>query len=243
MGNYCLIIIRKIKKINKLNLIDMNFEKFDRYLHCETRSIVVNGSFTPSLFQPAWFASKGLVGKEEAESAVIHVIIPDFCQITIGGFEILCNRNKFQILTRKSPYFEAMYDLVKQIFMLCPETPVKNVGLNTTFTFDLQSSELYYNIGSELASLHRWNDMMPNARLQNISLEGDKDDNNCKTFLQINPTGVERVSFGVDFAINNHFVLDKKNGDAVVALINEHSDEYMRKSKELACCTIDEFVR
>lgn len=221
----------------------MNNEKFSKYLHSETRSIVVNGSFTPSMFQPAWFASRGLIGKEEADSAVVEVIIPDFCQLTIGGFEFLCNRNRLQVLTRKSPYFLPLADLVSQIFQLCPETPVRNMGLNTSFIFDMQNADNYYGIGNEIAKLNRWNRILPDSRLQNISIEGKVDDNNCQTFLRISPSNVERLSFGVEFAINNHFVLNGGNGDAVVKHIRQYSDDYMRKSKELACDTIDEFAK
>jgi len=225
-----------------MNELDSN--KFDRFLQVETRSVVVNGVFMPSLYQPYWLASKNIIGENDASSASVTIIARDICQFNIGDWlNFTCTSNRMQLLTRKAPYFPILHDVAEQIFQLGTDLQIISIGLNFIYSLGLGSEENYYNIGKNIGNLPNWEDILENVRLNSVSLRSQSDTNNSILNLAIQPTPEEmRISYGIDINVNNHFPLQKGNGKNVVEILNNLYNEYIQKSKETAIKTTNKFL-
>lgn len=225
-----------------MNELDSN--KFNRFLQAETRSVVINGEFMPSLYQPYWLASKNIIGENDAKSASINIIGRDFCQFNIGDWlDFTCTFNKMQLLTRKAPYFPILHDVAEQIFQLGTDIQIISIGLNFIYSLGLGSEENYYKIGKNIGNLSNWEDVLEKVRLNMVSLRSQSDANNSVLNLTIQPTPEEmKISYGVDINVNNHFPLQKGKGKDVVEILNNFYDEYIQKSKDTAIKTTDKFL-
>lgn len=58
-------------------------------------SIVMVGSFNPSIFHPQWFARQGLLSPAEADAAELKVQVPQICQFETERFR--CSSDNEQI--------------------------------------------------------------------------------------------------------------------------------------------------
>ena len=61
--------------------------------------VVLLGDFNPKIFSPFWFASEGLLGRKEAETAVPEIIHSDVSIFKSDWFRLQVNRNRFSIVT------------------------------------------------------------------------------------------------------------------------------------------------
>ena len=182
----------------------------EKYLHLEARSIVLLGNFNPSIFHPAWFASKGLIPDCESESAKIEVVTTEITRFEIGDWlkvEILRNRCEFK--TFKKPYFPILKDLVISIFNILKETPIDAVGFNIIYGLSLVNKQNYFSFGNKLAPLSIWDDFMLEPRLNHLEIVSMKQDgDNFVRRIDISPANPEfKLNFGVSANVNNHLAL------------------------------------
>lgn len=223
--------------------------KYEKYKQVETRSVVVNGDFTPSLFQPYWFVQKGIISEADADSVRDLVTLENnVCQFQLGGWlRFTCTSDKMQLLTRMNPYFPVMKDFITALFKVCSEFPIKSFGYNFVYSFGLQSKERYYKIGSEVGNLRRWANVLEHAKLERVSVKvEDLDVNGSQFSLTIQPSQRDlKIGYGVDFYINNHFPCNDKNidGGTLSELISSNYESYSEKSRLSAIKTLNEFLR
>src|SRR3989304_7099258 len=106
-----------------------------------TRSIVILGDFNPKIFQPSWFAAENLIGKQEAEGAVVSVVHSDISIFSIEWARLEILRERFFAETTQQPYDKALRDLVLGTFTILRHTPLRLMGINTTMHFRVESEE------------------------------------------------------------------------------------------------------
>lgn len=200
----------------------------DKYLQIETRGIVFLGDFNPSIFHPFWLASKNLIQEEEAKNAKIDVIMNELSRFQLGEWlTVEVSRNRYEFKTMKSPYFSPMKDLASNVFRILGETPIKAVGINNVYDLSLKSEENYYKFGDTLAPLSNWSDVLDSPKLLNIEIvETQEEEKQLLKRISISPTALElKVNFGVNFNVNNHFILSKNSsGNKAAILVDEKSD-------------------
>lgn len=61
----------------------------------ESISVVLVGQLNPSIFQPFWFSSHGILGEQEVREATIEIIHPDITIFHLNWLKIQVQRDKF----------------------------------------------------------------------------------------------------------------------------------------------------
>jgi hypothetical protein len=63
-------------------------------------SIVLVGTFNPSIFQPQWFVRQNLLPQEEGNKADVKIIAPQVCQFETERFVIQVTANRFSATSK-----------------------------------------------------------------------------------------------------------------------------------------------
>jgi hypothetical protein len=113
----------------------------EKYLQKESLSIVFLGEFNPVILQPFWLLNKGLIREEEAKNAKVGVIHNEIVKYELDWVGIEISKQRCEFKTTKSPYFYPMRDLAISVFKILRETPLKALGINHIFDFQLPSAE------------------------------------------------------------------------------------------------------
>ena len=209
----------------------------DRYLQIETRGSVFLGDFNPSIFQPFWLASKNLIQEEEAKNAKIDVVMNELSRFQLGEWlSVEVSRNRCEFKTMKSPYFSPMKDLASNVFRILGETPIKAVGINNIYDLSLKNEENYYKFGDSLAPLSNWSDSLDSPKLLNIEIvETQEEAKQLLKRINISPTPLElKVNFGVNFNVNNHFILpNNSSGNKAAILVEDKNDFCADNSRKI----------
>jgi hypothetical protein len=130
-------------------------------IEAETASIVMLGSFNPSIFQPSWLASKGLITDVDASQAIVEIIAPQVSSTRSAGIRLMVLPERFHAQCDESIDQVRMRDLVVGVFSVLAETPVTRLGLNWNYVVTLASDEAWHRLGDELAPKPRWSKVLP----------------------------------------------------------------------------------
>lgn len=176
-------------------------------LHTSSHSIVLLGDFNPKIFQPAWFACEGLVGKNEAEAAEIEVIHAEVVVFAFQGFKLQVTRDRFIISSLQEPYFAPMRDLVLGTFELLRHTPVNRMGINVERHYRVHTEEEWHSFGHKLTPKQIWNGILEEPGMRSVVIQGKrKDSYNGWVLMRVDPSPA--VQPGVFFQVNDHLELD-----------------------------------
>ncbi|WP_026770541.1 hypothetical protein [Asinibacterium sp. OR53] len=135
------------------------------YLEVYRLSIVVVGNFNPVIIQPFWLAQKKLIREQEAQDAVVEIIHPSIVKFKLDWCEFEIGTERMEVRTSRDALFDALNDLVKSIFGILKETPVKAVGLNHLLYYAMPDEERYYEVGNRLGGLTNWKRLFKDPRL------------------------------------------------------------------------------
>lgn len=121
-------------------------------------SIVLVGSFNPSIFSPFWLAKQELVTVQEADAASVIVIHPEFVQFEIGLFIISVEPHKFSVECTRAPWI-SLADFVSRTFgETLVHTPLRQFGINRNVHFGVGTEQARNRIGRLLAPIELWGD-------------------------------------------------------------------------------------
>jgi hypothetical protein len=84
-------------------------------------SLVLIGDFNPTIFQPRWFSSEGILTEEEAKAANVQVVHSDVTMFDLPWLRLLVNRERFEAGCTAQPYFERVVAVSSKPF-LCFDT-------------------------------------------------------------------------------------------------------------------------
>lgn len=110
----------------------------------EGMTIVLLGSFNPTIFQPAWFASEGLIARDLSDAAEVGIVHRQIVAFTAGWFDISVTDDRFSVTSLTAPSYDLLRDLVLGTFRLLRYTPLRAMGLN---------KDVHYRIASEEACM------------------------------------------------------------------------------------------
>ena len=113
-------------------------------------SVVLTGSFNPTIFQPEWFLRQNLLPAEECGKAEIKVIAPQVCEFQTERFIIQVTTERFAVLSKPDANPAPIRDLVAGTFFTLPHTPLKALGLNRDMHFVLPSEEAWHQVETRL---------------------------------------------------------------------------------------------
>jgi len=177
-----------------------------------TYQIVLTGSLNPQIFQPAWFAAKGLVRPSEAEGAkvkVIHQSVADF-QIDWAYIQVLVDR--FSATTKDDGCDDLLKDLVVGVFKILGETPVAAVGINSTIHFQVEDTKVWNAIGHKLVPKDPlWSKILKEPGTRSLTIEGKHPDGSKgQVRVRVEPSNVYPTCIYSD--VNYHYDVTDNSG-------------------------------
>ncbi len=122
----------------------------------QSASIVLIGSFTPTIFSPAWLAKIGVITDKAAAAAAVNLIHPELTQFAIDRFTFEALINRLTITTTKEPFLQILDDVLAIFTTHLPHTPLSKLGINYDIQFKLDSAEQRVALGRKLAPLEPW---------------------------------------------------------------------------------------
>ncbi len=200
-------------------------------------SIVLIGNLNPAIFQPSWFARHNLLRSEEADAANINIIHPDVASFKTEWLEVNIVRDRFQVSTVQESYHEALRDLAVGVVGLLSHTPIRVMGVNSDFHFDLVSEDLWNGLGHRLVPKGDWNPLLKSPGMQTLVVQGVRPDD-LKGYLRVTVQPSARVKYGVFIQVNDHYILrtdEKEDGaDQARVILSEKWSDSMQRSLEIA---------
>jgi hypothetical protein len=121
-----------------------------------TVSIVLIGSFNPRIFQPEWFVRNGIIRQEDADSASIEVIVPQYTAFSVDWFNTKISVDRFEIESNSPPFIRTRDLTVRTFKEFLIHTPITKIGVNRIVHFNVASFEARDKIGSLLAPKAPW---------------------------------------------------------------------------------------
>jgi len=175
-------------------------------------SIVLVGNLNPKIFQPAWFASQGLIKEIEAEKADIQIIHSDIVIFTLEWLILEVSKERFVARTAQEPYDEPLRDLVVGTFSLLKHTPINQVGINRSMHFLMENEDKWNEAGYRLASKEPWEGILKRSGLLTLTIEESErkdgvvyrsDGKRGCTRVRTEPS--RKINPGIFIEVNDHF--------------------------------------
>jgi hypothetical protein len=172
-------------------------------------SIVLIGSFNPSIFQPEWFARQGLLPEAEAAEAKIKLIHSQITEFETERFQIQITAERFTTVSQLNANPAPLRDLVRGTFFILEHTPVTVMGLNCLLHFPMESEQAWHHIGDRLAPKEGWNGILSDRPgLASLSILTQKDKETGVQFrVRVEPS--MSVQHGIFFEINEQHIAPK----------------------------------
>jgi hypothetical protein len=138
-------------------------------------SIVLVGSFNPSIFHPQWFAKQNLLSNEQAEAAVIKLVLPQVCHFETENFVLQVMDTRFVMTSQPEASPALLKDFALGTFYILEHTPVKLMGLNCMMHFNLRSLESWHKLGDTLAPKTGWTDLEGRPGLLTLTIKSERE--------------------------------------------------------------------
>jgi len=210
-------------------------------LEIENLNIVLLGSFNPQIFQPAWFASQGLIRKEEADSTKIEVIHNEIASLSIESLKLQITQDRYFASTPDASSYEVLRDLTMGCFRILHHTPIRAMGLNHGFHFLMPSEDDWHAVGIGLAPPEPWSKILQNPVLGVLTMQGARPDK-YKGHIQVRVEPSSQVKPGVFVTFNDHYepkVDPPAQGcDEIIDILNSNFNSFLDISRKVAFSVI-----
>jgi len=167
-------------------------------------SIVLLGSFNPTIFQPAWFASQGLIAQDLSDSADVGIVHRQMVAFNAGWFEVQVTDDRFSVSSLTAPSYDLLRDLVLGTFRLLRYTPLRAMGLNKDVHYRIASEEAWHAIGHKLAPAANWEPVLKQPGMRSLLIEGVRDDD-LPGYIHVKVEPSLRVDPGLYVSVNDHY--------------------------------------
>jgi hypothetical protein len=182
----------------------MDFPK----LEIDGLSIVLIGSFNPSIFHPQWLVAQGLISQTEAKENEkdIQIVSQQVSSFKLNMGDLSITPQRFQVITTKSPYFEKIRDLVIGMFEILQHTPIFQMGINWERHYKFQNDELWHEFGHKLAPQEPWKNVLTKPGLFSLQIQSQRtDSNNGHVLVTVAPSQGFSIKYGTFLQVNDHF--------------------------------------
>lgn len=184
-------------------------------------AVVLRGDFTPTIFQPAWFASHKLIREQESDAAKVQVIHPSATVFTAEWLQLSVVPDRFHVATTQESFSEPLRDLVIGVLKILNEIPLKAMGINRNFHYRLESEEAWHNIGNQLAPKKTWEPLLDKAGMRSLTMQGMRSDDQ-EGYFQVKVEPSTTIKFGVNVELNDHYQL--KSDDPILPSTRQATD-------------------
>jgi len=168
--------------------------------------VVLLGAFNPTIFQPRWFASQGLLSQGEADSAEIQIIHPQVCQFNTEGFYLQVTPDRFLLGSKPDAVSEPVRDLASGTFFILEHTPLTALGINRQMHFKLRSETEWHRLGDKLTPKEPWKGLLPSRPgMETIQISSIVPDQPSGTMVNVIVQPSKHVTHGAYFEVNNQY--------------------------------------
>lgn len=137
----------------------------------EVYEIEFSGQFIPEKFNPIWFASKNILGKEEAEKAtILSVVKGKYCGFRTDFIEIYVEPERFRILSKNLKSYDLVNDMAVSIAKILKDTLHDFVSINFRFHYSYNSPKELGLMLNKLHSKDEWLDILTTPQLEGIRI-------------------------------------------------------------------------
>lgn len=198
-------------------------------------SIVLVGKFNPSIFQPRWFSSMGLLRADEAEGAEAServITHPDVAEFSADWLNVLCMRERLQVQTRHQGRYQELRDLVIGVLKLLEHTPTHAVGLNRDMHWTFETPEESERLLELLAPTNRWTAIVNKPELQRVTMTGvPLALRAAREEWRVEPS--VKVAAGVYVHVNTHYDMsDLRPEMGLLDILDKEWDPWLEESRE-----------
>ena len=205
-------------------------------------AVVLRGDFTPTIFQPAWLASHGLIRTQESDAAKVVMIHPTATVFTTEWLQLSVIQDRFHVATTQESFYEPLRDLVVGVLKILNETPLRAMGINRGFHYRLGSEHAWHNIGNQLAPKKTWESLLDKAGMRSLIMEGARPDGQ-KGYIQVKVEPSTTIKLGVHVELNDHYQLKSDDSNLTSTRhATEILSECWTKSMERALTIADKIA-
>jgi|ERR1035441_5883717 hypothetical protein len=173
----------------------------------EDLSVVVVGSFNPSIFHPEWFLRQKLIGDEDAKDAGIQNVSNEATEIKLCGLKLICSQKRLVLRCSNISHAARLQDLLAQMMLLLPHTPVIACGINPNAHYSVGNRDYWHKIGHVLAPKELlWNELVKQPGMKSLTITGVREG----AFPgNVNITVEPSAKFvpGLYIGLNHHYVV------------------------------------
>lgn len=119
-------------------------------------SVVVVGSFNPTIFHPAWLMANEVEPSVEGDLVKVDVVHNEIAKFTVDDTSYFVDQNRLQVQTNSAPWIAAADKASRIVAELLPHTPLRAFGLNRDVHFRLSSPRRRMLLGRTLAPIEPW---------------------------------------------------------------------------------------
>ncbi len=179
-------------------------------LKAKELSIVMLGNFNPIIINPNWLSGKELISDSEVKAArnsenfVIH---PEVSQFKLSYCTITITKDRYNITSTEEGYFDRIQELTTAIFSLLGETPIIQMGINTTYHYGFSKTDEWHQFGNIMAPKKIWSKVTKNPGLKQLTILSERDDGldgEINTTVGISEIFMDR---GIRIQVNDHYNL------------------------------------
>jgi hypothetical protein len=167
-------------------------------------SIVLIGSFNPSIFHPQWFAKQNLLSEEQAKSANLKFVLPEVSQFETENFVLQVIAERFVLTSQAEASPALLKDFALGTFYVLEHTPVKMMGLNCMMHFDLRTPEIWHKLGDTLAPKAGWTDLEGRPGLLSLTIKSEREEPKGAIYHAKVESSM-RFKQGIYFEMNEHY--------------------------------------
>lgn len=200
-------------------------------------SIVLLGNFNPKIFQPAWFASEGLLKQQEADEATIEIIHSTLVIFQADWLRLEVTQDRFNARTSLEPYDRVLRDLVLGTFSLLQYTPIMQMGINRQMHFQVDSTETWHKAGNTLAPKEIWEGVLTQPGMLSVQMRESERVDGFKGNINVKIEPSTRVHPGIFFTVNDH--IERKDSESsegareIMDILGSHWETSYKRSAEI----------
>jgi hypothetical protein len=169
-------------------------------------NIVLRGNFNPAMFHPSWLAVNGLISNKEAEAAKVEIVAPPITSFKTEWLQVSVTEDRFLVATSQEPYYEPLRDLVISVLSLLNYVPLRVMGINRNFHYELESEEAWHAVGDRLVPKSDLKEVITKPGLKSLLIEGVRPDE-LEGYIRVKVEPSGQANFGVFLEINDHYQL------------------------------------
>jgi hypothetical protein len=208
-----------------------------RSLEKESASITMVGSFNPSIFQPRWLGSRGLMRPEDADSATIGIIQAQVADFQTEWFRIQVLQNRFLLQSLDATHYGPLRDLAAGMFVLLSHTPVSRIAMSRWFHYKMESAEEWHEYGHKLAPKELWFPLIEAPGLRSMVMQGRrKGVSDGDLFVKAEPSSL--IQPGLFVEVTEDFVkstdTEAKDAQWIPDRLEKNWDDVMKYAEDVA---------